>query len=483
MATALVWLRDDLRVHDNPSLSAGADADRVVPVYVVDPRAIDPSGGSFGLPKIGPSRARFLRESLLDLRGSLRERGGDLVVRRGRPERVLPRLAEAVDAGTVHFQRLPAPDEAGVETAVREAFREHDVDVDVDGPWTHTLHHVDDLATDATAIPDTFTTWRTATEDRPVREQVATPARLSLPAGVDVGEVPTLPELHVDPEEATPDDRAVLPFEGGETAGRDRVAEYVWRRDGLREYKETRNGLLGADYSSKLSPWLAHGCLSPRYVHDEVRRYEEERVANESTYWLLFELRWRDFFQFQFLRHGAAFFRRGGIRDADRTWSGGEDRFERWAAGATGVPFVDANMRELNGTGYVSNRGRQVVASFLADWLDVDWRRGAAYFEARLVDYDVCSNWGNWAYQAGVGNDSRNLYFNVTKQAAEYDPDGAYVRRWLPELASLPDDTIHAPWASSADDLAAAGVRLGEDYPEPVVDVDERHAELRAERL
>ncbi len=480
MATDLVWLRSDLRLHDNPSLLSGADADRVLPVYCFDPRTFDDDGGMFDLPKTGPYRARFLRESGLDLRESLRGMGSDLVVRRGRPEAVVPDLAEAYDVGTVHCQTLPATEEVGVENATREALRS--AGVETDRRWTHTLNHVEDLATDVAEIPDTFTSWREATESRPVREQVATPDSLPLPDDVEAGEVPTLGELGYDGD-GTPDGRSVLPFAGGETAGRERVESYVWDGDHLREYKETRNGLLGADYSSKLSAWLALGCLSPRYVHDEVRRYEDERVSNESTYWLLFELMWRDFFQFQFVKHGLAFFSPTGIRDVDREWSGDEDRFERWAAGGTGVPFVDANMRELNETGYMSNRGRQTVASFLADWLEVDWRRGAAYFEARLVDYDPPSNWGNWAYQAGVGNDSRNRYFNVRKQADEYDPDGEYVRHWLPELADLPDGAVHDPWTLPADERAAHGVHLGTDYPRPVIDVERRHSELQDERL
>jgi deoxyribodipyrimidine photo-lyase len=290
------------------------------------------------------------------------------------------------------------------------------------------------------------------------------------------GDIPECSDLGIEPP--TDDDRAVLRFEGGESAGKERLRAYVWEGDHLREYKQTRNGLLGTDYSSKFSAWLAAGCLSPRWIHHEVARYEDERISNEDTYWLVFELLWRDFFQFQFLKHGADFFAPDGIRGVEKPWKRDREAFDRWAAGETGVPFVDANMRELDRTGYMSNRGRQNVASFLADALEVDWRWGAAYFEARLVDYDVASNWGNWAYQAGVGNDSRDNHFNVLSQAERYDGDAEYVRTWLPELADLPAAYAHRPWRMDEADQTAHGVHLGVDYPRPMIDVEARYDEL-----
>jgi len=214
-------------------------------------------------------------------------------------------------------------------------------------------------------------------------------------------------------------------------------------------------------------------------VYEEVQRYEDERVSNEDTYWLVFELLWRDFFQFQFLKHGADLFTRSGIRGVEKRWREDREAFRRWADGETGVPFVDANMRELNATGYMSNRGRQNVASFLADFLEIDWRMGAAYFESRLVDYDVCSNWGNWAYQAGVGNDSRDNYFYVPGQAERYDPEAEYVKHWIPELDPLPPEYAHHPWRMSDAEQAEYGVQLGLDYPAPTTDPDERYDEMR----
>ncbi len=476
MDTAVVWFRDDLRVSDNPVLADAVDrADTVVPLYVFDPRRRAQS--EYGPAKLGPHRARFRRESLQDLRDSLRERDGDLILREGRVDTVVPELAAEVDADAVFVQTKPATEEVEREHAVRTALPEDTV---LERRWTHTLYHINDLPTPYDQMNDTFTPWRKSVEgSATVRDPV--PAPESVPtADLDSGTVPTLEELDVpDADSATdPDDRAVLPFEGGETAGKERLESYFWSGDHLREYKQTRNGLLGADYSSKFSAYLAAGCLSPRWIHSEVRRYEDERVSNEDTYWLLFELAWRDYFQFQFVKHGTDFFTPGGIRGVDKEWTQDREQFRRWADGETGLPFVDANMRELNQTGYMSNRGRQNVASFLVDALEIDWRWGAAYFEQQLVDYDVASNWGNWAYQAGVGNDSRDNHFNVLSQAERYDDAAEYVRTWLPELADLSPEYAHRPWRLDDAEQAEYGVELGIDYPRPMIDFEQRYTEL-----
>ena len=483
MSTAIVWFRRDLRLDDHPSLAEAAGAaDRLLPVYAFDPREFGEReyGGprSFAYEKTGGHRARFLRESVADLRERLRDRGSDLIVRHESPETALEGLIETTDADTLFHQALPTAEEQRVERAVEAVCADHDVEVR--SHWGHTLHHPGDLPRSPETIPDTFTPFRKEIEvDEVVREPIDPPDGLpGLPSdGIDPGEIPSLSALGLD--EPPEDERAVLAFEGGEAAGRERLEAYLWEEDRLREYKRTRNGLLGAGYSSKLSPWLNLGCLSPRRVYAEVERYERERVENDSTYWLVFELRWRDFFAFQFLRHGSQQFRREGIRNrTDIEWREDREAFERWCAGETGIPFVDANVRELNLTGFMSNRGRQNVASFLAKNLRLDWRWGAAYFETRLVDYDPCSNYGNWAYVAGVGNDSRDNYFDIVGQARRYDPDAEYVRTWLPELSSLPADAAHEPWA--ARELCSAyGVELGVDYPEPMLDLEASYERLR----
>lgn len=464
MSTALVWFRADLRTHDNPTLTDAVESsDDVLPVYVFDPNWF--SEGMFGMNMMSGYRAKFLWESVKDLRQSMQSLGGDLIVRSGDAETVIPNLCRQYDVDTVYAQTKPATQEIKKERKVRES-----LDSDFERYWTHTLYHLNDLESSYKNIDDTFTPWRKETQyGAEVRSTVEAPNRVAVP-NIDSGDIPSPEDFNLS--FSTASKNAFVDFPGGESDGLDRVNEYIWDKDRLREYKETRNGLLGEDYSSKFSPWLAHGCLSPRRIYEEVQKYEEERVSNDSTYWLVFELMWRDFFQFQFLKHGSDFFTENGIRNVDYNWSQNLEAFRAWANGRTGIPFVDANMREINETGYMSNRGRQNVASFLIDVLDIDWRMGAMYFQSKLVDYDVSSNWGNWAYQAGVGNDSRDNYFNVLKQGERYDDNGEYIRHWLPELEGLPSDATHRPWMMSDGQQQMYGVELGTDYSEPIVDIE-----------
>jgi deoxyribodipyrimidine photo-lyase len=466
--TVLLWFRNDLRLHDHhPLRDALATGATVVPVYCLDPRQFGQT--QFGFPKTGAYRAKFLLESLADLRQSLRTLGSDLVIRRGQPEQVIPTLVKDLKVEAVYWHREVTAEELAVEQALTLALRECGI-----RPQTHwgaTLYHPDQLPVAISQIPAVFTQFRKQVERHcTIEESLTAPTQMPPLPAVEPGERPTLADLGLT--EPTHDSRAVLRFEGGETAGLQRLQHYVWEADCLKTYKHTRNGLVGADYSSKLSPWLALGCLSPRQVYQTVQTYERERVKNDSTYWLIFELLWRDYFRFICAQHGDRVFYPSGLRGLQIAWKQDWPRFEAWRNGLTGFPLVDANMRELAASGFMSNRGRQNVASFLTKNLGIDWRMGAAWFESRLIDYDVCSNYGNWNYTAGVGNDARGFrYFNIAKQARDYDPDGAYVKHWLPELQAVPAAKVHQPWQLSADEQQRYHLRIGVDYPQPVVDL------------
>jgi deoxyribodipyrimidine photo-lyase len=249
----------------------------------------------------------------------------------------------------------------------------------------------------------------------------------------------------------------------------------------LKEYKQIRNGFIGADYSSKLSPWLALGCLSPRWIAAEVARYEKERIKNDSTYWLIFELIWREYWRYAFLKHGNAYFFLEGISPETQIWIQNKTSFERWRMGQTGFPIVDANMRELHKTGWMSNRGRQIVASFFAKNLELDWRWGAAWFESQLVDYDVYSNWGNWAYVAGVGNDGRDRYFNLVTQAENYDSNGEFMKLWCPELNEINGATLRVLHQLSDSERMMYGLH-GDVYPKPMIDLEKSYQKLNQKR-
>jgi deoxyribodipyrimidine photo-lyase len=436
-------------------------------VYVFDPRQFGLT--RYGFPKTGCYRVQFLLESVADLQVKLRALGSDLILRNGSPEQIIPELVQRHGVSTVHATAEATSEETTVERAVEAAIRP--LGATLKRHWTATLYHLDDLPfANLRDMPEIFSEFRRAVERRSsIRQPIPAPRRMPpLPATAGGGRLPDHRELNSEPPPRDP--RAAIRFAGGETAALNRVREYIWKRDRLRSYKETRNGLLGEDYSSKFSPWLANGCLSPRRLYAEIRDYERRVVANDSTYWLIFELIWRDFFRFIALKHGNALFKSGGLRRKGR--EGREDRvlLTIWARGETGYPFVDANMIELARTGWMSNRGRQNVASFLVRDMKVHWRMGAEFFESLLIDYDPCSNWGNWNYVAGVGNDPReDRYFAVLKQAANYDPNGDFVRHWIPELAQITGGDVHAPWRLGEAELRRAGVRLGDDYPKRVV--------------
>ena len=302
-----------------------------------------------------------------------------------------------------------------------------------------------------------------------VRPVIEMPAQLKpMPPGFEVGHLPSLEDLGV--EQVGRDHRTAFPFTGGESSGLARLQDYLWTTHSVATYKETRNGLVGKNYSTKFSPWLANGSLSPRMIHDQIKKYERAEVANQSTYWVLFELIWRDYFKFVCLRFGDRVFHRSGILGQDQPWSQNKEQFTAWAEGRTGVPFVDANMRELKRTGWMSNRGRQNVASFLVKDLGLDWRLGAEWFESQLLDHDVCSNYGNWNYAAGIGNDPReNRKFNMIKQAMDYDGEGKFVRLWVEELEDLKGGRVHMPWTLNRSELENANLELGVDYPKPML--------------
>lgn len=463
------WFRNDLRLHDNDALfRAMANDSEVLPVFVFDPRWFTELP-VIGFPKTGPFRANFLIEAVSDLRQSLRSKGADLIIRVGNPALILAELAEDIQAEAIFASKEVTQEETDTESDLSKRLKPLNIDLEL--VWQSTLYHVRDLPFDIARLPAIFTQFRTQVEQiAAVREVVPTPQSIRLVPGVPAGDLPALSELGF-PDALVPDVRTAVAFHGGETTALARMNKYIWQTGLIKTYKDTLNGMLGEEYSSKFSAWLSLGCLSPRQIYHEVKRFEREQIKNDSTYWLIFELLWRDFFRFVALRYGTRIFKPSGIRhDFSRKWNHDTGLFERWATGKTGIPFIDANMRELNQTGFMSNRGRQNVSSFLVNDLGVDWTWGAAYFESLLIDYDPSSNWGNWNYVAGVGNDPREgRYFNIYSQATRYDEQGEYVKHWLPELAALPPDKVHLAYDLSATEQSRYGLTLGDTYPLPII--------------
>ena len=428
MKTAIVWFKTDLRLYDNEALiKAIAQSEEIIPVYCFDDAHFEST--QYGFKKTGNYRAQFLLESLQDLDNNLRKMGSGLIILKGKPEVEIPKIVEEYRALKVFAKREVAFEEKQTEKLVQTALFKLRCELETFS--TSTLYHAEDLPFAIKDIPDVFTTFRKKTElDATVRAVFKAPIRITSP---EIPEIilPTLKELGL--RFSSIDSRAAIQFKGGETEAMKRMNHYFFESKSLSAYKETRNGMVGADYSSKFSAWLAMGCISPRAIYHEIKKYENENEANDSTYWLVFELLWRDFFRFMFKKYQTKFFLYSGIQsDKINSKALNKKLVSQWVKGTTPSDFINANMIELKKTGFMSNRGRQNVASYFCNELNMDWRIGAAYFESQLIDYDVCSNWGNWAYLAGVGNDPRkHRYFNIEKQANDYDKDRAFRDLWL----------------------------------------------------
>ncbi len=428
----LVWFRNDLRTQDNQSLyRATKNGGKAIGVYCLDPRQFEMN--KHGFKKTEKFRAKFLLETLRDLKNNLASLNIPLYVYHDTPENAIPKLVQEHQINTIFLQKEWTSD----ETAVNQNLQNMDSIRSL--KWVETydqfLFHPDDIPySDFGSIPEVFTDFRKKCEQAcKVRSTVSVETQPEAHFFKTSNVLPTLEDL--DLESFKLNKNSAFPFRGGETAALMRIEDYFFETENLSIYKKTRNGLIGESYSSKLSAWLANGSVSARTIYWEVKKYEREICKNEDTYWLIFELIWRDYFKYISLKHGDKIFKLDGILGHQYEWKTSDKAFREWINGNTREPFVNANMIELQRTGFMSNRGRQNVASYWAKEWQQDWRIAAKYFESMLIDYDVHSNYGNWMYNAGVGNDPRDRKFNIKRQAEMYDPKGKYQALWLnPDL-------------------------------------------------
>jgi len=563
MSVLVAVLRNDLRVLDHPIFHAAHFQDSVsskvkyvLPVYCFDERQIELSGiegytkvdasrqaktrvGQFW--KCGIHRTKFLHESLTDLQSTLQKLGNDLHIYFGQPEEVVPAIVKALSSAghsveAVYLSAENTSEEIQIQERLESALKESQTRF-VLSENQRTLIHRDDLPFDPAGkqMPDVYTDFRKRVEglgDQMVRPQLRSPTKSGefkpCPPAVQVEGGKGIMQLHgslqdilqpllkpllesdevklsqsTSPHPKSKPEDGLASERGGLTAAQARLDRYIninSKDCPVATYKETRNGLLGEDFSTKFSKWLANGSMSPKVAYAQVEAWEDRWGANKSSYWVKFELLWRDFFSFLIEKHGNKFFylsglnlpaqeapvselntsnrydsvvasKKGSAHPSGKKdtidgywlrsdWEKGPEQSDvmKFCIGRTGVPFIDANMIELNSTGFMSNRGRQNVAShFTKDMGRQDWRIGAEWFESYLDDYDVTSNWGNWQYQAGVGVDPRSSrQFNIIKQGKDYDAHGAYVAHWLPALAEVYKKHnvdlgwIHHPWTISA---------------------------------
>lgn len=434
--TVLYWFSHDLRISDNLAFTnAVKQADELVCLVCVPPQWF--KGNRYCDNGISDNRWRFIKESIADLNAQLDQKQHKLLVKYQHPYSAISSLCNQLPITQVVCSEQVAFDERSVLQKLTQQLP----DVTFFQYPTHTLYQLSQLPFAIAELPTTFSQFRKQVETELVIEKPLT-APVVLPKPVtglsyQPDNVPILPTV-VD-----------TPFVGGSHYGVHHLDHYCEQR--LPDtYKQTRNELDGWENSSKLSAWLALGCISPKQAFNRIKAFEGRNGANESTYWLIFELLWREYFQWYALQHGSKLFRFQGIKSSGPNTSYYPERFKKWCAGQTPYPIVNACMKQLKQTGYMSNRGRQLVASCLVHELSLDWRFGAAYFEQQLIDYDVCANWGNWQYLAGVGADPRgHRQFDLAKQTQQYDPEGSFIKRWQGDTDTGQLDSVDAAdWPS-----------------------------------
>ena len=452
---SVLWFRRDLRLHDHPALQAAIEAGPVAPLFVLDPALLRGRWAS-------PNRTAFLLASLRELDAALRERGARLHVRFGRPAEVVPGFAAEVAAADVFVSRDYSPYARRRDAAVARA-------LEAAGIRFHArrgtlVHEPEDVRGAAGQPLSVFTPFFRAWSALPLRTVLPAPGRIPS-ASAEPGTIPQLASLGLPPAvDALPP--------AGEAAARARLERFL--AGPVCAYAETRDRLdLGG--TSRISQDLHFGLLSPLEVVTRVRA-----VPCDAGKFVA-EVAWREFYHHILWHHPRVLREPFQPAFAAIPWRNAPADFEAWAAGRTGYPVVDAAMRELLATGYMHNRARMIVASFLAKDLLIDWRLGEAHFMRHLIDGDVANNDGGWQWAASVGTDAQPYFriFNPVAQSKKFDPEGAFIRRWLPELRRVPDRYLHEPWTMPADVQQAAGCIIGRDYPAPIVD----HHAARARAL
>ena len=421
--TTIYCFRNDLRIFDNQAfLKAVQESDFLLPLFC------HPHCETFDshTPRIGNHRKFFLRQALDELRAILKTYNSDLIEIYGDFGEEIKKISQSINATKIIFEKIEAPEELEQETLVRN------LGIPVETIWQSSMIDPSDLPFAPIDMPDVFTEFRKQIEVEKIKIKGPIPSPT---------EVPPLPNFKpyldrkLNAKSEISNQNSSFPYFESRYAGGEKSAlayiEYYLSLKLPHTYKETRNQLYGLHYSTKFSPWLSIGCISAKYIAFKVKEFEDKFGANQSTYWIWFELLWRDYFRFLHFKYGKNLYAKNGLKKNPIPSNHNKKNFDAWINGRTGNQLIDAGMRELFFTGYLSNRMRQIVASYLIYDLECDWRKGAQWFESQLIDYDVYSNQGNWLYIAGNGTDPRGgRRFNITKQNLEYDPNDIYKNLW-----------------------------------------------------
>jgi deoxyribodipyrimidine photo-lyase len=413
-----------MRVEDNSSLTkAMKQSDNVIGFINIDPKIF--LSTKYGFKKTEKFRAKFLLETISDLKNQLETLNISLIITYRDFGRSINEIIDQYGITNIYTQTEWTRDELREESFIPD-------EINLIKDFDQFLFSPNDVKSLYDNIPRGFSNFRKKCEKYlSVNDTLSIPESLNSDNKISIEyPIPSLSDLGFKDFEVHKD--SVFRFKGGEINAKNRIRNYFFETRNVSTYKLTRNGLIGEDYSSKFSPWLANGSVSVKHIFKSLKEYEKEVEKNDSTYWLYFELIWRDFFKYVSMQHKDKFFNKDGIYGEDKEWSDDKDVLLNWINGKTNEPFVNANMIELSQTGFMSNRGRQNVSNYLTKELKIDWRIGAEYFESMLIDYDVHSNYGNWLYSAGIGNDSMPFRkFNPKLQSERYDPDKSYEKIWL----------------------------------------------------
>ncbi|OBX25257.1 deoxyribodipyrimidine photo-lyase [Gelidibacter algens] len=429
----LVWFKNDLRLHDNEALcQAIATCDVVVCVYAIESSLF--TTRHYGFRKADVLRFKFLEQSLMDLQQNLKKINGQLIITIDSALVDVPKLVQEYSITEIFAETEYAFEELQLIDRLKEKLP----DIAFNFYWGKTLYHKDDIPFTIADIPLTSKAYRipTSKQSEP-RIPFKSPSKINAHLKAKNTPFPSYTIYGFTKEDY---DQSTPYVMGGESAALERLNYYTFQSEHLTAYRWTRNKSLGMDYSSKFSPYLALGCISPREIYKVVKAYELQIKKNQSTWWIIFELVWRDYFTFKGMKFGNSIFGTSGFKNKTTNFDNNQILFDKWKEGTTGIPFVDAHMRQLNQTGYMSNRGRVNCASFFVKDLNIDWTWGASYFESKLIDYDVSANWMNWHMQA-----FEIYYTNPVNQAIKYDAK-AFIQTYISELSDVNDHRIYAPW-------------------------------------
>jgi deoxyribodipyrimidine photo-lyase len=429
----IVWFKNDLRIYDNEALViAHKECDELIFCFCIEEDGFQKLELDFR--RMDINRFKFLQQSVLNLRQNLEQLDAHLIIGEKSALYTLPELVEQYGITDIYAEEEYAPYELSLVDQVRAKLSETHFHFF----WGKTLYHKDDIPFAISKIPPTSKAYRipVSRESKP-REPFDIPLKLKGVKHIITNPFPACTIYGFTKSEYA---NSQVLLEGGEDAAMERLEYYTFKSELLTGYRWSRNKSDGLDYSSKFSPFLALGCISPRMIYAMVKEYEEKIKKNQSTWWLIFEMVWRDYFTFKEMRIGNSLFSTKGFKHKKLVWENDRNKFRRWCDGTTGIPFIDAHMRQLNQIGFMSNRGRVNCASYLVFDLKIDWTWGAAYFESKLIDYDVSSNWMNWHMQA-----FEIWYTNPVHQSNKYKAQD-FIRKWLPELSEMNDMETLIPW-------------------------------------